>query len=280
MDPCRRRVGVIAALVVCGLLGVVPAHAGAVASDPLATTVTGACYGGPGFMSLTVHPSVDGTRQVNLTARRFADGSRWAIAIGIDSDSGQDPPDQEFRRVAVDGRWTVTTQFTASSDDEVIFLGFARERGAHRHGCLVLTSPAAPEGGLSYSCNSGVRLDRLAGMLARVRDDGSVLVRTFLLGVRPESRWHLTVAATGAGSRQVVDFDDQAGQQGTVSSRVVVEGVTDPRLWLTLSGASGDRCVIGLNPADVTTGADAKGQPSTLQRSLLRIGSGAWPTLR
>jgi hypothetical protein len=34
----------------------------------------------------------------------------------------------------------VTNQFTASADDEIVFVGFSKERRAHRHGCLVVTS--------------------------------------------------------------------------------------------------------------------------------------------
>ena len=268
MSIGRRRASVIAAAVAYGLLGVGPVHAAVAPSDPLATTVTGACYGGPGFVSLTVGAPVDGTRAVSLTGRGFEEGSRWAITLGMENYDGPDRPDREFRRAAVDGRWTVTTRFKAAADNEVVFEGLAEERGARRHGCFVLTSPAAPVGGIAESCKRSVDRARLAAMVARVRDDGSVVVRSFLLGVRPESRWHLRLAANGAGARQVVDFDDQAGRRGLVFSRVVFQGVTDPRLWLVAGGPGGDRCVIGLNPADVPTGADTRWQPRTFQKSL------------
>jgi hypothetical protein len=75
------------------------------------------------------------------------------------------------------------------------------------------------------------------------------------------------LAATGPGSRQVVDFDDQAGRfEVEVGSRVVIEGVNDPRLWLVATSATGgDRCVLGLNPPNATTGKAGKWQMRTLQ---------------
>ncbi len=254
MTTMRRLAGVLAAVL---LLGVVPAHA-APAEDPQATAVTGACYGGPGRLSLTVHPpaAAGGTYQVDVTARRLAEGSRWLIGLEQET-SNEGGAEKEFRRVADGGGWTVTAEFPSPApgdEDEVLFFVSANERGAPRHGCLVLNSPASPVGGFSY-CNNrrGVVV-----MVARELEDGSTLVRSVIYVGRPHSRLHLELTATGAASRQAVEFDDQAGKRGAVKSRVVFEGVKDPRLWLVATNGNGRRCILGLNPANVTTDAPLK----------------------
>jgi hypothetical protein len=56
----------------------------------------------------------------------------------------------------------------------------------------------------------------------------------------------------------VVEFDDQAGKRGNVGSRVVIEGVKDPRLQLVATNGNGGRCLLSLNPANVTTDAPLK----------------------
>ena len=139
------------------------------------------------------------------------------------------------------------------------------ERGARRHGCDLLNSPTRPIAGLSL-CNNG---ERPIIMLTRELDDGSTLVRSLIFGARPDSHWHLKLTAIGAASRQVVEFDDRAGKRGAVRSRVVVTGLKDPRLRVVANSDNGGSCLIGLDPANVTTGAPLKLEGLAKARALL-----------
>ena len=258
MRLARSLPGVLAALLSVALVGLAPAHAVAVAVDPQATTVTGACAGGPGRVSFTVHPPAAGRYRVEVTARGLAEGSRWTV--GVFQEGETQGGGKDFRRVAIDGGWTVVTPFPAPADPKefVYFSVDARERGDRGHRCSLLNLPASPVVGVA-DCNNQ-RLD--IAVLARQRDDGSTVVRSFIVFARPDSRWHLTLTATGAAGRQVVDFDDRAGRrEGGVDSRVVLTGIENPRLRLMASNKDQGRCFIGLNPPNVTTDA-----PLTMQR--------------
>jgi hypothetical protein len=252
MTFLRRRAGTVATLATVVLASMAPAAAIPPTADPRATTVTGACYGGPGRLSLTVLPPVAGEDiQVRATARGLTSGSPWIIGMESEDGSGRE---REFRRVAVDGRWTVRAQFQPPGEPQpAVFVVSAYQRGEPRSGCFVLTSTASPEGGLTTCDNP----ERLAIVVAREQDDGSVLIRSLLFGMRPGTAWHLTLAATGAGFRQGVEFDDYASRRGTVRSRVVMQGVDNPRLWLVARNDNGGRCVIGVNTANVATGEEA-----------------------
>ena len=154
---------------------------------------------------------------------------------------------------------------TAGRDDDVFFAVDARERGDRGHHCSVFNSPASPVAGLA-ECN---RLGIEIVVLAHEREDGSTAVRSLIFDVRPNSRWHLTVTATGAAGRQVVEFDDRAGRrQGFLRSRVVHTGLQDPRVRVVASNKDYGRCFIKLNPPDAST-TDA---PLTL-RGLNRLKS-------
>lgn len=255
MTPFRLPVGVLAALLSFALIGMLPAQGAPAAADPLATTVSGACFGGPGRLALTVTPPAvaDGRYQVHVIARGLDDGSRWAVGLVEEATEAR----KEFRRVAVQGTWTVTTQFRSPGDgdgDEVLFTVFAHERGAKSHACDVLNSPASPIGGLS-ACNKAAG-DGFIILLARELDDGSVRVRSLIFtDLRRKSPWHLTLKATGATSRQVVEFNDRAGGLDVVRSRVVLTGVDDPRLRMVATSQNGASCLIGVNPPNVTTDA-------------------------
>lgn len=248
MRTSRFLAGVLAAVLSVTLLGFSPARAVAPAGGPLATTVTGACSGGPGRVSLTVYPPAEnGSFRVEATARGLIDGSRWRVQVaGISGERG-------FRRVAVDGEWTVATRFPAAADpdDEPFFFVSARERGDRTRGCLVLNQPASPAVG--YTQCSSPR--RVIVLFARELDNGRTVVRSFVDSRRPDISWHLTLTAIGAASRHVVEFDDVASRRGLVSSRVVLTGVKDPRLQLVATTKNGGRCFIGLNPPNVTTAA-------------------------
>lgn len=249
--------GALVAGLSLALVGGSPAHAVAPVTDPLATTVTGACAGGPGRMSLAVHLPAAGKYRVEVTARGLEEGSRWALQVVQEGDETSRVKD--FRRVAVDGRWTVMTQFPASAGaerGEVFFNGLARERGDRGHSCFLLSLPGSPASGAS-TCNS----DRaFVGLFARQRDDGSTVVDSLVFGARRDSRWHLTLTAIGAASRQMVEFDDYAERGGVVDSRVVFDGVRDPRLRLVATHEERGRCLIGLDPANVTTNTSLKSQ--------------------
>jgi hypothetical protein len=210
-------------------------------------------------VSLTVHPPTpDGTYQVEATARRLKNGSRWVVRMDEEATGGGD---KEFRRKAVGGSWTVVTEFpspAADDGDEVLFQVSANKRNAPRYRCFLLASPASPVGGLA-ECNK--KTEALIVLVARELDDGSTLVRSSVFEVRPDSRWHLKLTAIGAASRQVVEFDDRATKpENAVTSRVVITGVDDPRLRLVASIKDQGRCFIGLDPPNVTMDA-----PLTLQ---------------
>jgi hypothetical protein len=187
----------------------------------------------------------------------LVEGSRWTVDVVQEGDERS--RDKGFRRVAVDGGWTVETRFSASGftePGEVLFNVGARERGDRGHRCFLLTSPASPTIGAS-TCNNR---RQFVALFLRERADGSTVVNALIFGVRRDSRWHLRLAATGAASRQVVEFDDR--ERGRVlESRVVFTGVEDPLLRLVATGSKGrGRCLIGLDPPNVTSDA-----PLTMQ---------------
>jgi hypothetical protein len=249
------------------LVGLAPVQAVAPVADPLATTVTGACYSGPGRVSLRVHPPApDGSYQVQTTARGLEEGSRWVVHL----EEADDGEHKRFRRVAVDGSWTVTTRFPgpAHEDDEALFAVSALERGDRSHGCFLYNLPTGPVFGLSL-CNYH---EWFIAMLTRELDDGSTLVRSSISPTtsrRLDPHWHLKLTATGAASRQVVEFDDRPGKHGNVGSRVVITGVKDPRLRLVATPDTKAPCRIGLNPPNVTTDAPLKLDGLLKPRTLL-----------
>ncbi len=245
----RPLAGLFAFALSVALVGLAPAQALVPDVDPLATTVTGACSGGPGRLALTVHPPNAGSYRVEVTARGLVEGSRW---IGEVVQEGEERSRvKDFRRVAVDGGWTFMTQFPAAGGAEAFFNAFAQERGARSHSCFVLTVPPF---GVSL-CNNQ---RNFIALFARERDDGSTVIGSLILNARPDSRWHLTLTATGAVSREVVEFDDRAGRRGAVRSRVVLTGIADPRLRLLATNKDRGRCFIGLDPPNVTTDAPLK----------------------
>jgi hypothetical protein len=252
MRLSRFLAGALAALLSVALLGTPPAQAVALAGDPLATTVTGACAGGPGRVSLTVHAPAAGRYRVEVTGRGLAEESRWTV--GVFQEGETQGGGKDFRRVAVAGGWTVVTRFPVPADpkDFVYFSVDTRERGDRRHRCSLLSVPSSPAVGVA-DCNNR-RLD--IALLVRQRDDGSTVVRSFIVFARPDSRWHLTLTASGAAGRQVVDFDDRASRrEDFVGSRVVINGVDNPRLRLVASNKHQGRCFIRLDPPNATTDA-------------------------
>lgn len=257
MRSPRSLAGVLAAVLTLALVGTAPAHARVPAADPLATTVTGACAGGPGRLSLTVHPPAGGKYRVEVAARGLVEESRWAVQVVQEGDETSRAKD--FRRIAVDGGWTVETRFSDAGfteSGEVFFNVSATERRDRGHNCFLFASPVSPTFGAS-TCNTQRQLVALS---VRERDDGSTVVRSLLFGVRRDSRWHLRLAAIGAASRQVVEFNDR-GRRGVVESRVVFTGVKDPGLRLVATSSDGrGRCLIGLDPPNVTTDAPLKMQ--------------------
>jgi hypothetical protein len=115
-----------------------------------------------------------------------------------------------------------------------------------------LNLPSSPVVGVADCNNRRLHI----ALLVRHRDDGSTVVRSFIVFARPDSRWHLTLTASGAAGRQVVDFDDRASRrEDFVGSRVVINGVDNPRLRLVASNKDQGRCFIGLDPPNVTTDA-------------------------
>lgn len=204
-------------------------------------------------MSLTVHPTADGRYRVELTARGMVEGSRWTgqLFTLADTEAG----DKDFRRVAVDGGWTVTGRFPAAADlRENVFFGEAQRRGDRANSCIVVTQ-LSPAVGAS-ACN---RQRPRVSLGVRERD-GSTVVDSYIFGARRDSRWHLTLTAASAASRQVVEVDDRADRRHFMRSRVVFTGVDDPRLRLVANNPDQGRCFIRFDPQNVTTDA-----PLTLQ---------------
>lgn len=188
---------------------------------------------------------------VEVTARGLAEGSRWIVQVDQADDDGGP---EDFRRAAVDGGWKVLTRFQASTDpeDDLFFILGARERGDRGHRCSVLNSQASPVAGLAQCNNRGLDIV----LISRERDDGSTAVRSIIFDVHPDSRWHLTLTATAAAGRQVVDFHDRADRrEGVVDSRVVLTGVEDPQLRMVAGNKDQGRCFIGLDPPAATTDA-------------------------
>lgn len=256
MRTPRFLAGVLAAVLTLALVGTAPAHARVPAADPLATTVTGTCAGGPGRLSLTVHPPAGGEYRVEVAARGLVEESRWAVQVVQEGDETSRAKD--FRRVAVDGGWTVETRFSDAGFEsgEVFFNMGATDRGDRDHACFLFGSPVLPTFGAS-ACNNQ---RQFVALFVRERDDGSTVVRSFIFGARRDSRWHLRLAAIGAASRQGVEFNDRE-RRSVVESRAVFTGVKDPRLRLVATSSEGwGRCLIGLDPPNVTTDAPLKMQ--------------------
>ena len=260
---------VLAALLSSAFVGVPHADA-APASDPTATTVAGLCQGGPGRMSITVSPTTDGAFEVEVTARRLADGSRWRGVVEAEYDERNGGESQPFRRRAVDGTWTVTTELPGprNSDAQALFFVGAKERG-ERHQCFVLLSPDSPTGG--YTTCRGA--DRFSVITANERKDGSTVVRSLVAGVRAQARWHLRLVATGDTGQLVTEFDAYAGDRGLVRSKVVLEGVDDARFRLTATGQAGGRCDTRLNPAELLVGRPAPDGPRPSLTDLAEAGN-------
>ncbi len=250
MTPFRwTAVFLMSLLLSVGLVAVPGTAAQSVAqrTDPGATTLSAPCYGGPGWMFFTVHPpAADGTYQVDVTARRLVEGSRWKIAIELDASEEED---QQFRRRAVNGEWSVTTQVAGPSDgDQALFQAGAKEVGA-RHRCLLFNSPSNPTGGIA-PCNSP---RRAAIIVARRLDDDTVRVVFFIFDNRASATWHLELTAKGAGTTQTVAFDDLTNKRRILRSRVDLQGVDNPRLRMVATRTDGRQCRVRLNPPNVMT---------------------------
>jgi hypothetical protein len=189
----------------------------------------------------------------------MAEGSRWTgqlFTLGTDTEAGY----KDFHRVAVDGGWTVTGRLPAAADfRENVFFGEAQRRGDRADRCIVVTQ-LSPAVGASASNRRRPQIT----LVVRERD-GSTVVDSYIFGARRDSRWHLTLTAAGVASRQVVEFDDRADRRDVVTSRVVLNGVDDPRLRMVASNKDQGRCFIRFDPQNVTTDA-----PLTL-RSLGKV---------
>ena len=106
MRSSRFLAGVLVALFCVALVGNAPVHATPAAVDPRATTVTGACSGGPGRMSVTVHPPAAGEYRVEVTVRGLAEGSRWAVHVGQrGATPSLNPTSFAVSRLTASGRW-------------------------------------------------------------------------------------------------------------------------------------------------------------------------------
>ena len=84
--------------------------------------------------------------------------------------------------------------------------------------------------GLSFC--SAVVIQTLA---VRHNAEGALVLR-YLQTARPDSIWPLEARATGADHAASVVVDDRASRRGYVISRVIVDGVDDPRLFLLATG--------------------------------------------
>jgi hypothetical protein len=203
---------------------------------------------------LTVAPEQpDGTNPVELRAHGLPEGSRWRISF---------EGDDSFTRTAVDGTWSVTTD--AMSDDGTVF-AYAEQLGRGEDGvCLVINSPTAPTGGAT-GCGRGIE-----ALTARELDDGSTVIRFFILEVRDDTRWQLDLRVSEPDSEQRFAFDSTTNRRGTLRARVELsDPLTSP--VFTMNAVSGNdlHCRIALDPGMVT--AAPQSSPGALAHQAERL---------
>ena len=213
-----------------------------VITDSVARTVSGACWGGSGEMSVTVHAASDNQRiRVDVIGRRMAEGSRWQVS------SPRGRGEFEFHRRATDGGWFAT--FTVNARTRVGVLVAAEERSSHGEGsCLVLNSGSRKWQIGLISCTPR----RLSSLSTRHMGDSTTVIAS-VLDNKEGARWHLKLTARDDFRMQTVEFDDTTNKHGNLRSRVDLRGLNSPSLKLVAEREDGRQCRVGLDPGQLAT---------------------------
>ena len=217
------------------------------AQDGGPASVVTRCIGGPGRLTVAVGtPNQDGDYPVTVSGSRMAEGSTWKVRVEWEEDRQQ----QRFRRTAVDGSWSVSTVMEASRYRPVFNAeAYGSVGGDIRLSCYNLVLVGQQVAGGLGGCDNG-----LIALLAKQRDDGSTVVRPFVLGGGSHQRWNLELRVAAAGSRQTVSFQDSSNRWSELASRVRFEGLgADPRFQLRVSNSRGVRCWLRLVPGSHLT---------------------------
>jgi hypothetical protein len=242
MTALARRLGVPVLLVSLGAAGLVSAAAAAPPADPDTAAVGSTCVG-PGRVAMTVSPSdAAGSVDLEMRATGLRDGTRWEGVLSALSETDDDS--REFRRVAVDGEWTVRATLSETGREGAYYgMAFSRRNST----CLVAEMFPRPAVALSFCASSFIPM-----LLARYRPADDTLVVRFWGSSRPGSRWNIELRARTTESAQAAEVGLVAGPRGGMRARITLRGVDDPRLSVVATSPSGGRCALHLDPVDVT----------------------------
>ncbi len=194
----------------------------------------------------------DGTVRFEALASHLPGGVRWegVVLASAAADDFADLDSREFRRDVSDGTWAVDGRldlgdYTGPASYHLIV--FEARRPTLARFCSVAAVEGRRALGMSW-CSP-----RVHQVLAVRRDTDDALVLRYVQSGRPGSRWSLAIRAVGAGDGATVTVDDQTSARGVLSTRVVLEGVDNPRLFVLATGEYGRRCGMGLDLPNVTT---------------------------
>lgn len=236
------RLVAITALLAVGL--VAPSSAappGADKSTWAGITLHGACKGG-GKAVLSAVAAGEGY-DVTLTTSGLTDGDHWRGGLSISSDSRSNDFDSaDFRRVVVDGGWTVTRHLDPV--DHPYFDGVAFGPGSDRpdsdHLCALLAEPEKPFAGVA-GCTKEPGLS-----VTSVTRAGSTVVRWVAYGVRPGSTWSVTVSVSSDSGGVAEGSEQTASRRGILRGTTRVDDIAATGVALAIRAAGGQRCTMHL----------------------------------
>lgn len=242
--------------------------ASAAPASPGATTVSARCIGGPGRLVLAVDEQAPGVWHVDVTGRRLADDSRWRVTLGMESE--EDEQTESFRRRAVDGTWTYSTEMTGPVDGYVDFFVEAHGSDPAAAGdgtsCVVVNNPHDPTFGAGF-CAGGFDLMQL-----HRREDGTTVLRYGILFVARNTTWTLDLTVDdGPDDVRSMTFDDVTNKRGRLWTRVELTGLKHPTFGVQAVSERGGRCSLYIDPAELETGGSSSTTaPGPLLRQHLR----------
>lgn len=226
-----------------------PAAAEPSTTEPVnAVLATGQCTKG-GRVVLSARKLDTGDQyRVTARARNLPEGSVWrgSLLEFSESSSGEDDgyENTDFRTVAVNGGWTVTTVLRALPNP--LFVIEAYGPGGFKpdgRRCFMFTKPVRP-----MLAVSGCRSDMFAGIFARRRVDGGTVVGWAVGAVRPGSTWTVTVSAAEPGDRLPASrlVQRTVGRHGFMEGRLVFPNKVDPAVRVRVLSEGGRRCTVGV----------------------------------
>ncbi len=110
-------------------------------------------------------------------------------------------------------------------------------------------------------------------LLLRRRDDRTLVARSFVFFVAPDTRWRLELSLAGANEAQAVATDAVSNRRGVVRSRFELTPVPEDSVFtVRVASERGARCRLRINPGPLS--ADPTGQ-SVSPRQLIGHGAGA-----